>query len=391
MKNKRVGIIVGLSLLLAAVGCSGAAEGDGQNDGDESATRTGFGTNDGASSGAVPTLSASSSGGAGDVGNVTPGSACATSSASVEAPPVHLVFMIDRSGSMGNSKHGQNEKVRWKPVVSGLKAFFADPANANVHASIAFFGQGGGDAVQCSAATYATPAVSMRGLPEADAFADALDDASPGGGTPTKPALKGAIQYAQQIKASLPAGEKVAIVLATDGDPNDCSSTAENVAAEAAAVAASIPTYVIGVGPEATKLDTIANGGGTGDAIMIPTSDPAQVSADLRAAVGQIKAEQLGCSYALPAPPSGQTLDVNAVNVDYTPAGGSSQTLPYSADCSNPNGWHYDDAAAPKEVVMCAASCATLKADVTGGKLDIVFGCAISAPPGTELPGGGVR
>lgn len=70
---------------------------------------------------------------------------------------------------------------------------------------------------------------------------------------------------------------------------------------------------------------------------------------------------------------------------------GTPQTLPYSADCSNGSGWHYDNAAAPKEVVMCAASCSTLKADVTGGKIDIVFGCAISAPPGTELPGGGVR
>jgi hypothetical protein len=193
------------------------------------------------------------------------------------------------------------------------------------------------------------------------------------------------------VKSTLRAGEKVAIVLATDGDPNDCSSTVENVAAAAAAVKNEIPTYVIGVGPDTTKLDAIAQGGGTGHAIMIATANPAQVSADLRAAVGQIKAAQLGCNYPLPAPPDGKSLDVNAVNVDYTPAGGSAQTIGYSADCANPNGWHYDDAAAPKEVVMCPSSCSTLKSDTVGGRIEIVFGCAIEAAPGTELPGGGVR
>lgn len=393
MKNSRIGLVLGLSLLFAAVGCSAAAEGDqGVTETGDETPGTAFSTNTSSSGspGAIPTLVGSSSSGAGDVGGVTPGSACATSSASVDVPPVHLVFMIDRSGSMGNSKHGQNENVRWKPVVAGLDAFFADSANANVHASVAFFGQGDKEEVECSAATYAKPAVSMRALPDASAFSSALDAANPGGGTPTKPALEGAIAYAKQVKATLKPGEKLAIVLATDGDPNDCSSTPENVAAAAAAVAAEIPTYVIGVGPDTTKLDTIATGGGTSKAIMVATANPAQVSADLRAAVGQIKAAQLGCNYALPAPPSGQTLDVNAVNVDYTPAGKAMQTLPYSADCSVAGGWRYDNPASPKEVVMCASSCSTLKADI-GGKIDIVFGCAIDAPPGTELPGGGIR
>ncbi|MFO0737852.1 MAG: vWA domain-containing protein [Labilithrix sp.] len=399
MKNRRIGVFAALTAFtLFAVGCSSAAgEGDVTGSGDEAAQTGGQGSSGSFGGGSttpdlshVPTLNGSSSG-ASNVGNVTPGSACATASKSVAAPPVHLVFMIDRSGSMGNSKQaGQNLEKRWKPVVAGLDAFFADEANGNVHASVSFFSQGDTKEIECSADTYETPAVSMRQLPDASAFSDALDGMSPSGGTPTRPALQGAIAYAQQVKASLPPGEKVAIVLATDGDPNDCSSTAENVAEVAAAVKGEIPTYVIGVGPDTTKLDTIATGGGTSKAIMIATDDPAQVSADLRAAVGQIKAQQLGCSYPLPAPPSGQTLDVNAVNVDYTPAQGKLQTLAYSADCSNPNGWHYDSATTPKEVVMCNASCDTLKAD-KGGKIDIVFGCAIEAPPGTELPGGGVR
>jgi uncharacterized protein YegL len=392
-----LGILVAFTAIpLYTVGCGSASDGDVARTFDQTTNdgtthiEPGFG---GATSAPGPhesVVGSSSSGGAGNVGSVTPGSACATSSASVAAPPVHLVFMIDRSGSMGNTKWGNNIDVRWRPVVAGLDAFFADDANHNVTASIAFFSQGDTEAVECSADSYKTPAVSMRKLPEAKAFSDALGGTTPSGGTPTKPALQGAIAYAQQVKATLPAGEKIAIVLATDGDPNDCSSTAENVADVASAVKADIPTYVIGVGPDTTKLDTIAKGGGTDHAIMIATKNPGQVSADLRSAVSQIKAQQLGCNYPLPAPPSGQTLDVNAVNVDYTPANGKEQTLAYSADCSNANGWHYDDAAAPKEVVMCNTSCDTLKAD-QGGKIDIVFGCAIEAPPGTELPGGGVK
>jgi len=405
-----VASILALTLCaVGAVGCGASSDGDVTGS-DDDAQGSSDGSKAGGNGGSIigtgstattdlehaPTLAGSSSGGAGDVGGVTPGSACATSSKAVVAPPVHLVFMIDRSGSMGNTQEaGNNLEVRWKPVVSGLDAFFADGANSNVSASIAFFAQGisknSPKGMECSADTYKTPAVSMRQLPDAKAFSSALDGVDPQGGTPTKPALQGAIAYAQQIKASLPAGEKVAIVLATDGDPNDCSSTAENVADVAAAVKGEIATYVIGVGPDTTKLDTIAQGGGTGKAIMIKTSNPAQVSADLRAAVGQIKAAQLGCNYPLPAPPAGQSLDVNAVNVDYTPAKGKAQTLAYSADCSNANGWHYDSTSAPSEVIMCQTSCNTLKADTTGGKLDIVFGCAIEAPPGTQLPGGGVR
>src|SRR4029079_17398372 len=139
------------------------------------------------------------------------------------------------------------------------------------------------------------------------------------------------------------------------------------------------------------NLDKIAVGGGTNKAIMIATANAAQVSADLRAAIGKIKAAQLGCEYTLPAPPAGQTLNVNAVNVNYTPKGGAAQTLTYSADCANANGWHYNSATAPTQIVMCSHACSVLKADTTGGKVDIIFGCAITADPGDPLPGGGVK
>jgi hypothetical protein len=385
---------VALVVVLASVGC-GSSDSSTFDDATSGGNGDGNLLNSGqlgSSGGPGSSGSGGSSGQVGAVGGVDPSSACATSAAGVDAPPIHLVFMVDKSGSMGNSAQaGQNLALRWNPVKDGLQTFFADAANANVHASIAFFPQGASSAIECTDATYTTPQVAMTALPDATQFAAAFTATAPSGGTPTKPAELGAIAYAQSVQAGLPAGEKVAIVLATDGEPNNCSSTPDNVAAAAATVAATIPTYVIGVGPDTTNLDKIAVGGGTTKAIMIATANAAQVSADLRAAIGKIKAAQLGCEYKLPAPPAGQTLDVNAVNVNYTPAGSAAQTLSYSADCANPNGWHYDSVTAPTQIVMCSNACATLKADTTGGKIDIIFGCATTTKPGDPLPGGGVK
>jgi hypothetical protein len=65
--------------------------------------------------------------------------------------------------------------------------------------------------------------------------------------------------------------------------------------------------------------------------------------------------------------------------------------MSYSGDCAKANGWHYDSTTAPTQIVMCPGACTTLKNDKTGGKLDIIFGCAIAANPGDTLPGGGVK
>ena len=157
-----------------------------------------------------------------------------------------------------------------------------------------------------------------------------------------------------------------------------------------AGVADGIKTYIIGVGPNTGNLNGFASKGGTASAIMIPTNNAAQVSADLLKAIGQIASSLLGCNYTLPAPPAGQTLNVNAVNVNYTPAGGTAKTLAYSADCSNKDGWHYDSTTSPKEVILCTNSCATAKAEA-GAKLDIIFGCATAVPPGQADPNGNVK
>lgn len=343
------------------------------------------------SSGQLGSSSSSGSSGApqdpnsvGNVGNVSPTDACATSNAGTALEPISLVFMIDRSGSMGDSQQQQNLAVRWTPVKDGLTTFFGDPASTNLEASLAFFPIISGKNSVCTSSSYQSPVVAMTALPNAAPFSSAFSNTGPNGGTPTQPALQGALDYAATVKAG---GKKVAVVLATDGEPNDCSSSASGVANIAATgVNAGIKTYVIGVGPNTGNLDTIAAGGGTTKAIMIPTNNPSQVSSDLIKAVGNIASSLLGCDYPLPTPPAGQTLDVNKVNVNFTAPNAPTKTLAYSADCSNADGWHYDSTTAPTKITLCTNACNTAQ-NTPGAKLDVIFGCQIAAPPGETLPG----
>jgi hypothetical protein len=324
-------------------------------------------------------------GGVGNVTNVAPDSGCASATSGATRPPAYLVFMYDRSISMGDKVGPTTSK--WDACQTALDGFFAS-ASSNIHASLTFFGKDAhATTADCSGSSYATPDVSMRALPDSTDFSAAIANTGPSTDTPTVAAEQGAIKYAQSVAAGLTDGGKVAIVLVTDGDPLFCgnNNTVANVAAEASAVAATIPTYVVGIGDSLRNLNDIASAGKTGSAILVSTNDPGSLTSSLQSALGSIAKSQLGCNYGLPAPPAGQTLDVNAVNVDYTPSGMAQRTLPYSADCANGSGWHYDSTSAPKTIVMCPTICDTLKGD-SGGKVDIVFGCTTTVTAGGTLP-----
>ena len=92
-------------------------------------------------------------------------------------------------------------------------------------------------------------------------------------------------------------------------------------------------------------------------------------------ALGQIK-NALSCEYGIPAPPNGQQLDYNSVNVVYTPTGGQADTLTYNKDCQGGAGWHYDDPNKPSRILICQSSCDSIKAASGNGKIELQFGCA---------------
>jgi hypothetical protein len=365
-----LGVFGAIALLVACGGSNGSVFGDGNGG-------NGNGNNNNGSSGDQGSFSTDP---------VGTNAACVTSLKNATLPAVNLVIMYDKSGSMGDPAEGGNPNLKWIPVNTGMKAFFTDPASAGYNASLQFFPAPGDVTATCGAA-YATPLVPLTSLAQSAPLVSALDAAKPQGGTPTLPALTGAISYAEATAKSRP-DEKTVVVLITDGEPgmmvngtfqagcsnNDISHVA--AAAQTATQAAPpIPTYVIGVGQQLTSLNQIAASGGTKQAFIVAVADPTQTKTQLQQAFEAIRSQvKIGCDFGMPAPPAGQQLDKNRVNVAFTAGSGQETALVYSADCSVPNGWHYDDVNNPTRIELCTGTCSTVQGD-RNGKLTIAFGC----------------
>jgi hypothetical protein len=289
--------------------------------------------------------------------------------------------MMDNSGSMNTIDPGQTLS-RWDIVKDAVPGFAHDPANAGLMAGLDFFpepgmpgggrngGGGGGNDVLPGA-----------GNVQADAFTTAIAGRMLGNGTPTLPALQGALAAAATWQTAHPE-RTVYVVFVTDGLPNGCNSTVANAAAAAAAALAgtpSIKTYVLGVGPEVVaNLDPIALAGGTNAAYVVTMGGAAGLSAALAAIKGSI----ITCDYSLPSLDGGQ-LDFRAVNVQTRigPMGTPNliNQVPSTSACGTGDGWYYDNPVppgvpAPTKITLCPTSCDALQA-TPGGQLDVLLGC----------------
>lgn len=306
------------------------------------------------------------------------GGACAATSAEAKLTPVNMVVVYDRSGSMGDTQEDPSfdPAKRWIPVGQAMKAFFTDPSSAGMSAALTFFPSA---TDSCQATDYASANVALAALPSTT-FGQAIDATSPKGDTPTRAATLGAITQAKAIAQQKPS-EKTVIVLVTDGEPYGCGidtgaqsdAEAQAVAQEVAKVKAEIPTYVIGVGPSVQNLDAVAAAGGT-TAFHVQVGSAQQTTAQLLAAMAQIRGALGRCDFDIPAPPDGRTLDFGKVHVEKVNAAGVVETLPYVADCAGGKGWHFDDPAKPKKVLLCGSTCESVKAEA-GGKVNVSFRC----------------
>jgi hypothetical protein len=313
--------------------------------------------------------------------------ACVSSTASAALQKVNLVFMYDRSGSMGDkdSNSSFDPNLKWIPVGTGMKAFFKDPGSNTMNASLAFFPSAGDVTANCTA-NYAVPKVALSPA-DSSAFVTAIDSTKPQGGTPTVPALQGALSYAKTIAQQRP-DEKTVVVLVTDGEPGfmidgvfqgGCTNVVNDIdhvaalAADAFKGTPALPTYVIGVGPSLNNLNKIAAAGGTQAAQMVSVDDPTKTAGAFQASLDKIRGSIISCDFAMPPAPAGKTLDVDAVNVALTGASGET-ILSYSKDCAGGTGWRYDNLAAPSRVQLCPSTCDQARRD-SQGKLTVAFGC----------------
>lgn len=323
----------------------------------------------------------------GEIGPKGTGSACVSEVASAELAPTNLIFIYDKSGSMGDAATGFDPAKKWIPVGTGMKEFFADPYSKTLRASLQFFPQNDTTIETTCLFPYSQPTVALTSGAD-PLLSGAIDATKPSGGTPTLPALEGAIAYAKQVAADRP-GDKTAVVLVSDGEPGFFDATqnafvpgcANNDVAHASAAAKaafegspSIPTYVIGVGPKLDALTAIATAGGTSSAVMVDTADPAKTTGQITTALGNIRRREVSCDFSIPPPPAGQELDPYAVNIVLQQPDGSEKVLGYSKSCESADGWKYDDASAPKRILLCNSACSDAKTSSLG-KVSIAFGC----------------
>jgi hypothetical protein len=179
---------------------------------------------------------------------------------------------------------------------------------------------------------------------------------------------------------------KVAVVYSTDGYPMGCNNDSIAAAATEAATAfgatPSIPTYVLGLGSNLSDLNMIAASGGTTKAFLIDTTGNA--ATELSTALAAIRTTAVvGCTYTIPPPPAGQTLDASKVNVTYTDPAGKVMSVdqdPAGTTCDKGSGWEYS--ADGKQINLCGSLCTSIKAN-PGGSLKVLFGCAtvVGNPP----------
>ena len=327
-------------------------------------------------------------------GNVDPDASCGTGDQPAELTPVYMVFMYDKSGSMGDDTNNtppgwQNLATRWTPMKEGMIDFFTNSGTIGIQASLEFFPAPGDKNTTCHA-DYKTPTVLMTSLETPASLIAALDAAKPGGGTPTLPAVMGGLAYAKQLMTNKP-GAKAVLVLVTDGEPaiynsatgqteTDCAptgSTLTNTIGDIVTVVNAayrgtpqIPTYVIGIGEAQGDMSAIASAGGTQYIQLDATQPPETTRKRLTDTLRGIRTTQFECS--MPIPNSAE-FRKDMVNVSFKHTDGTVDRLGKSANCAAP-GWYFDNESNPSKIMLCPATCSSIQSDLTG-RLQVVLGC----------------
>jgi Mg-chelatase subunit ChlD len=317
--------------------------------------------------------------------------------------PVDMYFLVDSSGSMDDQVSGGS---KWDVISDALVSFLEDPRSAGTGAGIGYFpvetasctsGQPGclclpiinlcvsTEGGACETSDYATPAVPLSLPAQTTTIVDDIRSHEIGGGTPTRPALEGALGYLNEWASQHPE-RKTVLVLATDGEPVDCDQNTPQDAADVAAGALSGPneirTYVIGVGSSLVNLNLVAEAGGTDNAFLVDTGG--DVATEFANALDEIRGAAASCDFNIPEGSSGsEPIDPDKVNVSYIAGGSSTPTRVLQtangdpSNCDSDGGWYYDDPVAPKAIKLCDATCQALST----GSIQVEFGCDTVAQP----------
>ncbi len=341
-----------------------------------------------------PTGAGDGNGGNGDGGNGidagrTPGAdarpqgptvdaaACVSSKVTAEeaTAPVDIIWVVDSSGSMDDEA---------SEVQGALNDFSAFIAGESIDYHVILIGDAG-------AMTVPAPLGGSPRFLHVDHTINSTD------------ALEKTVQQYAQYQAFLRPNAKTHFVIVTDDESNWSQAqfeaglagltnpgfpdgyTMHSICSEETVIftpPAPLPPVMgpcsggLGLGgaadPGLTYIDITANTGGVWRSICTADWTPVFSAVATAVTIGT----ELPCTYDLPDPPAGETLDPARVNVVFTPDGGSSTTIPRvgsATACGTGQGWYYDDPAAPTQIKVCPSTCTDF--EVTGN-VDIQFGCA---------------
>jgi hypothetical protein len=418
MSFRRAPAAVFISIGIAAAlfgGCGGTeSAGSGTRatgNGNGSATGSGSGGAatgaGGGTTGGTTTGGGASTGTGGTIGPINPGNpdaasdmkvtadvACAGEPVRGEKKQTDLYMMMDNSGSMNEVDTGQT-LTRWENLAQAIPVFVNDPANVGMMVGLDFFPEGGNNP-SCNIMDYTMANVPVDLLPgpngmQANAIIAAVNGRMRSGGTPTTPALTGAIQAARTWQIAHPE-RSLSVLFLTDGEPTQCNpNTVATASAAARAGFMGMPpirTYVLGIGPSTGNLDSIAAAGGTTMAYMVTNGG----AAALAAALASIRKSTLSCDYSLPRLDGGM-LDPSKINVDVRVGPAPAPYNPIfnvldAAGCTDPTknprgeGWYYDTPppGTPTKITLCPNSCGPLQI-TDGSELNVLLGCITKPIP----------
>jgi hypothetical protein len=401
-----------LRLTAAALTCASFValvhSGCGGDDGKEGSTidtggSAGYGaaTGSGGSGAGIQTdgSAASSSGGSAASPNED---ACASVEVAGTLVPSHLLFVVDRSGSMNCNLPSDGQTTaeceakpapefpglpsKWDLTRDALKtALDALSTAGNVGAGMVAFPI---PASNCGVSTAPDVALQTLDSTQNAVMHSFLDGISPKGNTPLAGAtILGYAYLFDQLKQKTLSGN-LFLVLITDGfETCKASEISKLLSADVPnALLVNIRTFVIGVpGSEDGRalLSQMAFNGGTpgapgcvhdaspqnvGDCHFDMTTT-ANLAQDLEAALAVIAGEALSCELDMPQPPPGAEIDYASVKVKNN---GNEIPKDDSAPCGQgANGWQYN--ATKTKVFLCGSACDDAKKP--GVKLSIDLGC----------------
>lgn len=318
--------------------------------------------------------------------------ACVGQAAGAEILPAVLELVVDTSGSMNQDPPGST-RSKWEQTRGALlDAIDLMPRTSAM--GLVFFPDQQTGAGRCFDRE---PEIGIRALGEEGArqrrrIEQAFAEQVPQGGTPTHDAYKFALE---QLADSDEPGRRF-VVLMTDGQATfseGCRGTGRIedpvdpgplVPEAAGARRRGVRTFVVGSpGSDDAResLSRMAEAGGTPAEgcshdgpnychfDMTQEEDLAQALSD---AFAKIAGQSLSCAIDIPAPPGGVALDLEQVNVLFTPGGGAAaEVIGRTQGVNCQAGWQYSDDGS--QVLLCGSTCDRVRD--SNGELSLEFGC----------------